>query len=349
MNLPLSDRDTIRKSINHVWLFFTDRCNLGCGYCFFKYRSQRQLITLETFENILNYIRPVAPAEFVFSGGEPLMDSDRLREMITLIRQEGLSRYISVQTNATLLNPSLMEFFLRHNVNLEVGIDGDEATTQRNRPGIGDYYYRDILQGVQLAIGAKGPMTATMVVHPTSVAKLFDNVQYLAAMGLKSLEVHPAFLEVWDSESSAVFLDQYRRACAWELKEDRQGLIGRGYSEPARGSWDLLSVPNGKILANWLLLSFPEPVREQMYLMDFAQESSGDLLPQAGPYFQALQQHLARHPGCSYRSISNFNASYAAQTPPGRKYEQRVRDYIDLCAKIEAIDQKIMATVVWQR
>jgi uncharacterized Fe-S cluster-containing radical SAM superfamily protein len=338
------------QHINHVWLFFTDRCNLGCGYCFYKYRSQRQVITLETFQNILNYIRPVAPVEFVFSGGEPLMDAQRLQEMITVIRQEGLSRYISVQTNATLLNEPLMDFFLQHGVNLEVGIDGDESTTQRNRPGIGEFYYRDIVSGVNLALHAKGPMTATMVVHPLSVAKLLENVKYLAAMGLKSLEVHPAFLEVWDEEASAIFLDQYRLACAWELKENRQGLIGRGYSEPARGTWDLLSVPSGKILPNWLLLSFPEAVREHLYLMDFSQDSSGVWLPQAIPYFKALEQYLLSHPHCSYRRISNFNAAYAAKTPPGQKYQQRVERYIDLCEKIEAIDHKVMRTVLsWQK
>lgn len=337
------------RDINHVWLFFTDRCNLGCGYCFYKYRTQQQVIELNTFTNILNYIRPVAPAEFVFSGGEPLMDAGRLKEMIAVIRQEGLSRYISVQTNATLLDEPLMAFFLQNHVNLEVGIDGDEATTQRNRPGIGEYYYKDIVRGVNLAVNAKGPMTATMVVHPSSVGKLLENVRYLAAMGLKSLEVHPAFLEVWDAGSSAIFLDQYRRACAWELKEGLHGLIGRGYSEPSKGTWDLLSVPSGKVLANWLLLSFPEEVREQMYLMDFSQDCSGALLPQAKAYFQALHEHVETHPHCSYRSISNFNASYAAKTPPGRRYEERVKRYIDLCEQIEAIDHKIMGTVAWQR
>ena len=95
--------------------------------------------------------------------------------------------------------------------------------------------------------------------------------------------------------------------------------------------------------------SFPEAVREEMYLMDFSQGSSGELLPQAKAYFQALEKHVAGHPNCSYRSISNFNASYAAQTPPGRKYEERVRNYIDLCEKIEAIDYRIMGTVAWQR
>lgn len=333
------------ENINHVWLFFTDRCNLGCGYCFYKYRTQRQAIALKTFQNILNYIRPIAPVEFVFSGGEPLMDAERLKEMITIIRQEGLGRYISVQTNTTLLDESLMEFFLRHRVNLEVGIDGDEATTRRNRPGIGEFYYRDIVRGVNLAIGAKGPMTATMVVHPSSAAKLFENVKCLAAMGLRSLEVHPAFLEVWDEQSSRIFLEQYRRACAWELKEGLQDLIGRGYSEPSRGAWDLLAVPSGKILANWSLLSFPEAVREHLYLMDFGCGSSGELLPQANLYFQALQEHLTNYPNCSYRSISNFNASYAVKTPPGRNYAERVKRYIDLCKRIEDIDHKIMRTI----
>ncbi len=337
------------KNINHVWVFFTDRCNLGCGYCFYKYRTQQQVITLKIFQNILNYIRPATPAEFVFSGGEPLMDAERLKEMITIVRQKGLSRYVSVQTNAILLDESLMEFFLYHGVSLEVGIDGDEATTRRNRPGIGKFCYQDIARGVNLAIGAKGPMTATMVVHPVSVAKLFENVKYLAMRGLRSIEVHPAFLETWDEESSHIFLDQYRRACAWELKEGWQGLIGRGYSEPSRGTWDLLSVPSGKILANWLLLSFPEAVREHLYLMDFGAEASGEFLPQAKAYFQELEKYINNHPNCSYRRISNFNASYAVQTPPGRKYEERVRRYIDLCERIEAIDHKIMGTLAWQR
>ncbi len=341
--------ESLIDQINHVWLFFTDRCNLGCGYCFYKYRSQRQVITLHTFENILDYIRPASPLEFVFSGGEPLMDKDVLQAMITRIRRDNLSRYISVQTNATLLNEELMDFFLHHDVNLEVGIDGDEKTTQRNRPGIGPYYYADILKGVSLALNARGPLTATMTVHPSSVMRLLDNLKCLAAMGLKSIEVHPAFLEIWDEEASGIFMDQYRQACAWELKNSLQGLIGRGYSEPSRGSWDLLSVPSGKILANWLLLSFPEEVREELYLMDFAKNASGALLPAARRYFGDLQEHLSRHPQCSYRSISNFNALQAVKTMPGRKYEDRVRHYIDLCESIEWIDRKILGTAAWQR
>ena len=303
---------------------------------------------MDVFKNIISYVREIAPAEFVFSGGEPLMDKERLFEMITAISQEGLSRYISVQTNATLLDTAAVEFFLEHKVNLEVGIDGDESTTQRNRPGIGPYYYRDIVRGVDLVLKSKGLFTTTMVVHPSGVGNLFENLKYLASKGLKTIETHPAFLEDWKPETSAVFLDQYRKACAWELKEGRQGLIGRGYSQSSKGSWDLLSVPSGKVLANWLLLSFPEDVREHLYLMDFSQGPKPGFLPQAKPYFKALEEHIETYPHCSYRSISNFNAAYAVRTPPGRKYEIRVKEYFKLCDAIEAIDHKIMGVGTWR-
>lgn len=332
------------KKINHVWLFFTDRCNLACGYCFYKYRTRQQVISFKTFKNILDYIRPVAPAEFIFSGGEPLVEAERLKEMITAIRQEGLSRYISVQTNATMLDGSLMGFFLRHGVNLEVGIDGDQATTQRNRPGIGHFYYADILRGVDLVIRSKGLFTATMTVHPSSAGKLLENLKYLAAMGLQSVEAHPAFLEDWAPPSADVFLDQYRRACAWALKEGLHGLIGRGYSAPSRGTWDLLATPSGRVLPNWVLLSFPEAVREHFYLMDFSLGSSGKFLPQARSYFQVLEKYIAGAPNCSYRSISNVNALLAIKTAPGRRYEKRVMHYISLCEQIEKVDHRMMGT-----
>jgi len=337
------------EHINHVWLFFTDRCNLGCGYCFYKYRTRKQVMTRKTFKNILKFIRPIAPAEFVFSGGEPLLEAERLKEMIAAVRKEGLSRYISVQTNATLLDETLMGFFLSHGVNLELGIDGDEATTQRNRPGIGHFNYADIVRGVNLAIASQGSFTATMTVHPCGAAKLLENLKYLAAMGLRSVEVHPAFLEDWDVLSAETFLDQYRKACAWELKEGLQGLIGRGYSERSRGIWDLLSMPSGKVLPNWLLLSFPEEVRECFYLMDLSRSSSGEFLPRAKSYFQGVQEYVARHPNCSYRSISNLNALLAVKTAAGQRFEEKVMRYIDLCEKIEGVDHKIMGITAWQR
>lgn len=331
----------IKKSINHIWVFLTDLCNLHCKYCFYKYRSQRHVMGMSIFRNLLNYIRLVDPAEFIFSGGEPLLAPDRLMEMIEIIKQSKSSRYISVQTNATLLNQTLTMFFLQYGVNLEIGIDGHQGTTVLNRTGTVDVY-QAVLNGVELAVRSGGAITTTMVVHPFGVSKLQENLKYLASIGLRSIEVHPAFLEDWDEASSTVFLEKYRQASAWELKTGRKGLIGRGYSEPACGAWDLLTLPNGKVLPNWLLLSFPEEVRQYFYLIDFEKNSEEKFLPQAEDYFCALMKYLENNPGCSYRSISNFNAVCASKTPGGSRYEKKIRAYINLCQNIQDIDRKIL-------
>lgn len=109
----------------------------------------------------------------------------------------------------------------------------------------------------------------------------------------------------------------------------------------------MLTLPNGKVLPNWVFLSFSEKVRENFYLMDLSFDSMGEFLPKAKSYFQALQEHMASHPNGSYRDISNFNALLAIEAPHGRRYEQRVKHYVDLCEKIEKIDHKMMGDPVW--
>lgn len=332
------------KDINHVWLFFTDQCNLGCRYCFYKYRTQKQVITNKIFQNILEFIQPVSPVEFIFSGGEPLLEAQRLKEMIATISSRKLERYISVQTNATLLDVSLIKFFLFHRVNIEIGIDGDDETMLSNRPFLDSSTDGpDLKRTVRLIQQKQSSFSTTMVVRPSGASKLYDNFRYLVSMGLKSIEIHPAFLERWDSDSSAIFLKQYRKACLWELRNNLKGVIGREYSEPSKGIWDLLVMPNGKVLGNWLLLSFPEKVRRFLYLMDFSDNSLNEKLrDQAEKYFQSLDDYLRTRPISSYRSISNFNAIYAIKTPFGEKYREKVFNYIDLCQRIEEIDRKIV-------
>ncbi|MBF0510743.1 MAG: radical SAM protein [Candidatus Omnitrophica bacterium] len=330
------------NKINHVWLFFTDRCNLGCGYCFYKHRTRQEVMDIGIFKHILEFVRSQAPLEFIFSGGEPLIEADLLREMITRIKNEKLDRYISVQTNATLLNNNLMKFFLDNGINLEVGIDGKKDTTIKNRPGIEGGDFDDIVHGVNLAVSSKGPLTATMTVRPQSVDNLFENLKYLASIGLRSIEVHPAFLENWDKSASKIFLDLYRESSLWELKEKRYGLIGRGYSKPSTGIWDMLALPNGKVLGNWVLLSFPEEVRKDFYLMDFGLGPSGQFLKGAKSYFTDLSNFIARNPQSSYRAVSNFNARKAVETKAGSCYKSRVNSYIELCEQIEQIDRKML-------
>ncbi len=286
----------------------------------------------------------VQKGEFIISGGEPLAAWDALKKMVAAIQRRYPKRYVSVQTNMTLMDDRRAAFMARRGINIEAGIDGDEQTVLANRPGSGVRYV-DILRGLKSVRRTRKAFTATMTVHPSGVCRLEENVKLLASFGLRSVEVHPAFLEDWDKRSAKVFLEQYRRITAWEIRQGCIGVIGRGYSCPAGGAWDMVVLPDGRVLPSWVFLSFPEKVRERFYVMDL---KGGFLreLPSGKRYFSALERFLGERDGMpSYRAVSNFNAGLAVRSSGGGRYSARVGAYTGLCESIEAVDRRFMGRI----
>ncbi len=335
--------------LNHIWFFVTDRCNLRCGYCFFRHKTQRAVISDAVFSNAMRCAGLARQGEFILSGGEPLLEWDRTRQMIKAVRAAFPRRYVSVQSNATLLDASKAAFFRKHRVNVEVGADGDERTARVNRPGARAGYYQRVCRAISVLQKARVAMSTTMTVYPHGAQDLFANVRHLDGLGARNIEVHPAFLEDWDRRSAALFLREYRKASAWELRERRQGLIGREYSAPARGTWDMVILPQGRVLPSWTLLSFPEKVRRHFYVMDLS-GSAPLILPSGRAYFSALEGFIKAcgNKDVTYRQVSNFNAGLAVRAIPGK----RVRGfsaYLGLCEAIERIDQDIMGRMPCRR
>ena len=335
--------------LNHIWFFVTDRCNLRCGYCFFRHKTNSVVISDNAFRAAMHFAASTGQGEFILSGGEPLLEWDRTSAMVRSIRRAFPRRYVSVQSNVTLMDDSKAAFFRKNRVNVEVGADGDERTARRNRPGAGTGYYQGVCRAMSGLQKAKVAMSTTMTVYPHGVQDLFANVRHLDGLGARHIEVHPAFFEAWDRRSAALFLREYRKASAWALRGRRQGLIGREYSAPARGAWDMVILPQGKVLPNWTFLSFPQRVREKFYVMDFSGKEPL-VLPPAATYFQSLGDFIegAGKMVVTYRQLSNFNAGLAVREMPGRRVAGFAA-YVKLCNDIEGIDQEIIGRMSCHR
>ena len=73
-------------------------CNLDCKFCDTKLTHFSEYGTQELFEELKTYAHPIHSISF--TGGEPLLQKDFLKEVLRLAHQHGFKNYL--ETNGTL-------------------------------------------------------------------------------------------------------------------------------------------------------------------------------------------------------------------------------------------------------
>jgi len=73
-------------------LILTYRCNAECRHCFFECSPRRtEVMTRQTAQNVINEAVSLGSNWVSFSGGEPFLEYDSLKELITLSSENGLN------------------------------------------------------------------------------------------------------------------------------------------------------------------------------------------------------------------------------------------------------------------
>lgn len=97
--------DNHGRPINYVRLAVTDRCNLRCFYCMpeegIKYVPQKELMTYEEMERMVQLLATMGIEKVRITGGEPFVRKEMLSFIHRLSQIEGL-RQIHLTTNGTL-------------------------------------------------------------------------------------------------------------------------------------------------------------------------------------------------------------------------------------------------------
>lgn len=135
-----------RHPTHHI-VVATLRCNLACTYCHAAVvppdAGGEFDLSLPVADAILDFaLNSKADVQsFEFQGGESLLNRELLFHLIPRIRQAyeaaGKKVYLSIQTNATLLNDALVEFFRAHDVSLGTSVDGGREVHDAQRLFVG--------------------------------------------------------------------------------------------------------------------------------------------------------------------------------------------------------------------
>lgn len=264
------------------------------------------------------------------------MEWPLVRRMVRLARKIHPSCALTLQTNSLLLDASRIRFLKKNDVAVEPGIDGDLAVNYSHRHGIEQKRYGLLLNNIQLLVRSGIRMNPTMTVHPAEAGKMPANFSWLVEQGLSMIDVHPAFLAPWSEASANLFMQGYRSILAMEQRS-RRYLVCRDYSSPIGRSFDLVVLPDGRVLPNWTYLTFPREVRDRFFIMQLTarglrlEEGLAAYLKDLDGFFSAGER--------TYRDLSNFNAARALMLDHRVSVQRRFRVYEALCREVQSCDR----------
>lgn len=174
-------------------IILTEKCNSQCRYCYEKSMQEfdNELDKKFTFDftappesqintqELKQFISKDPDAKIIFYGGEPLVNIEKLKEIMNALPD---IEYF-MQTNAKLLD-KLESEYLNKFKRILVSIDGDKERTDFNR---GKGTYKKVISNLKLARqnGFRGEIVARMTILPSDMfMDLTEQINHLLFLNL---------------------------------------------------------------------------------------------------------------------------------------------------------------------
>ncbi|MCA9940472.1 MAG: radical SAM protein, partial [Anaerolineales bacterium] len=143
-------KSLVTQEFRQLVLVLTENCNLRCRYCFFSeaYPLTRNrtynTLSFETGRKAIDYFfaqarpavlaHPLRKLAITFYGGEPLMASKTLQNLLTYAQENAPCELIfSLTTNGTLLQGEIAQTLVDFDVAINISLDGPQPDHDRNR------------------------------------------------------------------------------------------------------------------------------------------------------------------------------------------------------------------------
>lgn len=210
--------------IGILYLLLTDRCNLGCGYCFvegglpcdYVFADMTPTVARAGLDLFAKTIGDNAPNEsdksIIFYGGEPTLNWQTLVSAVEYIEHlKTIGKLadnvkVTINTNGVLIDRDRAQFFAQHNIKVSVSIDGPATIHNQNRPyRSGDGSFEDTLQGFQFLKQAGIQPSISCTITPANLPVLPEVLTWfmdeLGVQGLGfNLLLDPARMEIENPE-----------------------------------------------------------------------------------------------------------------------------------------------------
>ena len=238
MAFDFKNRNTVIKAL---CLHVAHTCNLNCEYCFAsqgKYHGERALMSFEVGKRALDFLIENSGTrrnlEVDFFGGEPLMNWDVVKELVSYARvQEKIHNKnfrFTLTTNGILIDDDVIDFCNKEMSNVVLSLDGRKDVHDRLRKdyqGRGSY---DIIvpkfqEFVKRREGKSYYMRGTFTHNNIDFTK---DIFHMADLGFTELSMEPVVCSPEDASALTesdlpVLFEQYEILAKEMIKRKKAG------------------------------------------------------------------------------------------------------------------------------
>jgi uncharacterized protein len=228
--------------IKSVCLHVAHDCNMKCEYCFAAqgdFDGVKMLMPLDVGKKAIDFLieqsKNRKSLELDFFGGEPLMNFDVVKELVTYGNAEAQKRgkdiNFTMTTNGVLLDKETREYLDKYMGNIVVSLDGRKEVNDRmrktlNDKGSYDVIFDNIKAMADMRIGKDHYVRGTFTKNNLDFAK---DVQFFAEKGFTSISIEPVVTEpehdyALSEEDLPVILKEYDKLALKYLKRHEEGL-----------------------------------------------------------------------------------------------------------------------------
>lgn len=190
-----------------IWL--TENCNLKCKYCYEGQEKGKKRFTVSNINKLIRFIEreiletteETDKAILSFHGGEPLLELQSMKRIVSELDKIALKRNISiiyeVTTNGNVNELEFLEYIRnRDNFKISVSLDGKKETNDLFRVtplGKGSFDKAFIFAKKLLEMG-KNPRIR-MTLTPEMVEYLYENIVFFVKEGFTMIVTVPDFFD----------------------------------------------------------------------------------------------------------------------------------------------------------
>jgi len=234
-NLQKAVNDKFKISL--MYLVLSNKCNYSCEYCFVTKdeikvsRKMSKQIISDSFDMLSELIGEGGSAKVVFYGGEPLLNENLIKFVLTEERKriessKGITFEFEMITNGSLVTKQTSDLLAKERVNVSVSIDGWEEihnTQRKTKSGHGTF--KDSIRGYNLLKEAGCEPGISCTISYGNYKHLPNIVQYFAkCLKPSAIGINPQLNEIFSPKMEYIFpklLEAFKVARSEGIYEDR--------------------------------------------------------------------------------------------------------------------------------